>query len=1134
MPTGDGNESARSQWPTYLMMGVSILLAGVILAVVLSRSEFSLPQPPAQRTILQGQGDTTVWSNELPPIQAKLNANSEPITGVAVPVNDTDAAQAGWTRALIANVSVNPGGEVGSIQYRGPNNTLSGSDNFTYDSSQRQLVADYIFTQVTQAYQPYVTEIGPLSNGLNCGNTVLSSVGMSATPSDDEAANVGYVKEAVAGAGGGPGGDDTQFQYNDGNGGFAGSPNLTQASNGYVLIHSTLAVDMIKSANVQVTANIDAGNVLVESLLSAANVVTSNVDAGNVIVESRLTAANIEVTSNVDAGNVLVEALLTAANVVTSNVDAGNVLVEALLTAANVVTSNVDAGNVLVGSLLTSANIEVTSNVNSGNVLVEALLTAANVAVTSNVDAGNVLVGSLLTSANIEVTSNVNSGNVLVGSLLTAANIEVTSNVNSGNVLVESRLTAANVVTSNVDAGNVMVSDDLLVLGNGNVAGTTSMFDGTYRSMMSDGYSTVTEETAGSYSSRLLFSTTNTSDPLTVADATGFSMVYRATAGSSLFMGPQPNRFAMCMNNQSATGAPGDPKVRPFLSFDPRETSKPTLDWEGSEWTNMGTVSSNITVKYTNILSNALEIDTDDGLAFRYNTSGRRGLTANNLTGFTVYDEIVSGSAVLSANSDGTRVYGTMYFGTESSSNIKVNGTKLRIQGEDGIETTNAVITYESLRMQPNSVGVGSIDFVALSGDPLDTVTIGPGRVGVQSFSGTYGVFSSSSQQYYALAEGSVQTTQLYKNFRDQKYGNGNLSIINSYQGDTAIMITSMEFDEDGNVTFYNSQEDGTGNVNMFEISSDGSVSTNAIEAANVVCSSMVASYIMGPTGDGVCAQFRSASHPFIDWEYTDGNRIAYMGQPTGSSSNFQLRTFTDANGTSFKLVLQSAGGIELDNSNVDANVFVDSAGGIRMEAGVGKSISMEITASNDMYFNGSSLYPVNKVGRVDIGTSGAPYLNVYSENYPAVSDERVKDNIQLIGLEESNTFIHSIRGRTYELNGRRAGLIAQEVYAAQQHLSGSPEIARHHVSESTACDAEERCECQVCDKCACTTCVDHAAAVETCGCYCHDAYTLEYNALIPYTLAALQAAHEREKSLLARLDALEAAVTTLINPTSG
>lgn len=175
--SGSRSTVERTQWPMYLMMAVVIALVGVVLAILLTETEFALAEAPtAERSLLQGQGSKQVWSNELPAItvntiKGNVDANNAPLTNVADSDTNTSAATVGWTRRYVgAATGSSPGGTQDSIQVN--NGALfTGYPDFTYNAETKTLTAGN-----------FVGAISALSGDFNANNrAILNASAVSAT-----------------------------------------------------------------------------------------------------------------------------------------------------------------------------------------------------------------------------------------------------------------------------------------------------------------------------------------------------------------------------------------------------------------------------------------------------------------------------------------------------------------------------------------------------------------------------------------------------------------------------------------------------------------------------------------------------------------------------------------------------------------------------------------------------------------------------------------------------------------------------------------------------------------------------------------------------------------------------------------
>ena len=273
--------------------------------------------------------------------------------------------------------------------------------------------------------------------------------------------------------------------------------------------------------SINVSANVNSGNVLATGLAS----VTGNITGGNLsgtnIVGTLTTAAqtnitsvgtlgSLTVTANTTSGNLLTGGLISA----TGNITGGNILGGANVNATThtgttvLVTANVTGGNILTGGLISS-----TGNIAGGNVIATTGLTAGTLSLTGNTISSTDSIitidpasagssGAVFIQGNLSVTGNVtyiNSNNVTTNDLtINMANNAVTAAAangggievgpagaqyasitynSTGNIWVVSNganVSGAASVTGNVTGGNILTGG--LISAAGNISANNATF----------------------------------------------------------------------------------------------------------------------------------------------------------------------------------------------------------------------------------------------------------------------------------------------------------------------------------------------------------------------------------------------------------------------------------------------------------------------------------------------------------------------------------------------------------------------------------------------------------------------------------------------------------------------------------
>ena len=255
--------------------------------------------------------------------------------------------------------------------------------------------------------------------------------------------------------------------------------------------------------NVQITGNLELGNLSVSGVINT----TGNITGGNLVSNAAITAATtINAIGNITGGNVTTAGItstgsLTASTTInaTGNITGGNVS-----TAGQVVaTGNITGGNVSTagitstGSLTASTTINATGNITGGNLTTTGITSTGSLTASTTIDAtGNITggnltttgitsTGSLTASTTINATGNITGGNLSAGSGI----ISTTGNVNGGNVNATAAVTGANLIaTGNVTGanivgttsgrfGNIVISGDDITDTNGRVNFNTAGAD---------------------------------------------------------------------------------------------------------------------------------------------------------------------------------------------------------------------------------------------------------------------------------------------------------------------------------------------------------------------------------------------------------------------------------------------------------------------------------------------------------------------------------------------------------------------------------------------------------------------------------------------------------------------------------
>ena len=183
------------------------------------------------------------------------------------------------------------------------------------------------------------------------------------------------------------------------------------------------------------TAFDGTGNIIVKA---SANLTTPNIGAA--------TGTSLNVTANVDAGNLRASGLVSAAG----NVTGGNITTAGVVSAGSTVTGTTLIGSVVTATgNITGGNLSAAGNITAGGTISNSTTISTNTLAASTVSAtGNVIGGNINSSGIMSSTGNAIHGNILTGGLISA----------TGNITTANTLTATGAATTGVLAaiiGNV-------------------------------------------------------------------------------------------------------------------------------------------------------------------------------------------------------------------------------------------------------------------------------------------------------------------------------------------------------------------------------------------------------------------------------------------------------------------------------------------------------------------------------------------------------------------------------------------------------------------------------------------------------------------------------------------------------
>jgi hypothetical protein len=598
-----------------------------------------------------------------------------------------------------------------------PNNRLSGSYNINVTNANTA-------NTVVDAIQPNITSVGTLTqlyvNGTanlgNVGNIKIGGGTNGYVLSTDGTGNLSWTAQTGGNGNGTPGGATTQIQYN-GDGAFAGSPNLSWTnSTNFLYVGGNATITGRVNASV-ITSNVSTGTApfIVVSTTPVANLGVQTAATVRTNAQPNITSVgtltNLDVSGNIVTNNLTVNTTFTTnGNIVTPlNVFANNGTVRAnlltgILTTATqpnitsignlttlVVTGNVSAGNLsgansvsanfVTGTLTTNAqpNINYVGNLgwlnvntsvpnSNGNITFNGSMSgtgaASNITITGNVHAGNFveanyLVGVLTTNAQPNITS--------VGTL---TGITVNGTANLGNV--------ANVKITGGTNGYVLSTD-----GAGNLSWVAQSNGGGGNGVPGGSNTQIQFNDAGSFGGSGNFTFNKLTNQFTVA---GNSLVTGNSTTSRLI----------------STGATG---TSPFVvnSTTPVanlavETAATVRNGAQPNITSVGTLTG-LTVA-GNITSNNLTVDNSFSVSNNIIAGGN--IFANN---GTVRGNLLTGTLTTSLQPNITSV------GTLSNLSVTGNATVGNLLGAN-LVSANFVTGTLTTNAQPNINYVGNLGYL--------------------------------------------------------------------------------------------------------------------------------------------------------------------------------------------------------------------------------------------------------------------------------------------------------------------------------------------------------------------------------------------------------------------------------------
>ena len=381
------------------------------------------------------------------------------------------------------------GGTDTQIQFN-DGGSFAGNANLTFNKSTNQLtvgggtggaisgansVTANFFIGVfdsTSSSQPNITSVGTLTD-----LTVTGNVSPGGIKTDDYYYANGDPVNFTN-----PTGNNTEVQFNNGDGNFGADANFTYN-------HDT---ELLTVGNANVVANFAAGNIYSSGLANVANLdvvynanVTANLTANNANVTNEFTSNNANVRANLTANNANVTNEFTSntANI-TANLTANNANVTNDFTSNNAnITANLTANNANVTNDLTSNNANITANLTANNANVTNEFTSNTANIRANLIANNANVTNDFTSNNANITANLIAGNAVITTTANVGNLIIASGgVFTGDLIPSSNLGSNLGNTTNrfkdlwlsgstINIGNTTISasDDEIVMGNANI-----------------------------------------------------------------------------------------------------------------------------------------------------------------------------------------------------------------------------------------------------------------------------------------------------------------------------------------------------------------------------------------------------------------------------------------------------------------------------------------------------------------------------------------------------------------------------------------------------------------------------------------------------------------------------------------
>lgn len=1216
----------------YLILCIVTIVSVAILIVTLSRSEFALPEAPLQRTILQGQGGSTVWSNELPPIQAKLNGDNNPITNIAAPVNDTDAAQAGWTRRLVEqSTGSKPQGVPGSVQYYGANDDFAGSAAFTYNTSNGRLTSTTFSGRLEAGQQPGVTAIGvqdadmymggfsirnvasvngnlagfvtettqPListissGNGLSVNNSPITGMSMRPTPGASDATTVQYVADAVANAGGGPGGGNNQYQFNDGNGGFVGTINLARFSNGVISMSEGLKVSgdvLSDSANIGVlnAGPINASTAILTGLtLQGAMNGTTATFSGAVSATGDMTGEKGSFTEVESTGPI--EGTIATFTSVTAGagaVSGGAATFTSVATGAGAVSggeatfTSVNAGvGAVNGGAATFTSMNAVSGAVSGGT---ATFTSTNggagtftsvdgdAATFTSVNAGtgNVSGGAATFTSVNAGTGMIRGGDTTLTSGNVFTNLYVHQQLGATDILTTNTITTTNLVSdgkvSSVTGIFTLVVTAPLLKSSGEVAGVTGNFSGEVAaaSIAASG------EVAGSSGT---FTNTVTAGEVSAVDATISGNV---SVAANLDVANVSVSEELKITNLTITPFPNGVGTRfsyvsdvMFLKIDEVIFRQPIYCEVGTSVISSLRIDSNlympnkIGIQFNNPTDNpngiTLEYDTD-ALYLRTDTSnslvakpggttemwGESDSTGKGMK--TTWDNAwtVSRGNLVGSDAD-FNFLSIDYDAGNVSGNVRRSGQNteypwLRVTNKDTnlYSSGELFLTSNIVSGATDIYGKDHMILKVGDGDTESNITLSD----ISSVKYGYGLRTYARGNIAFTSDG--VSTSLYASSRTLLSGGYNFTHL--YAGSnqcfratntTTDIYAANEkvFEADGNdmKMLANNKQILSSVGTVTSLSTDGNpfIYCDSSNEDVVIQAASSAEYQARFVVFNTTIGVEADARPASSHVFTVRHNGAGIGL-YGNTYSWQSYYMNGDHATQYRLAGRTGVYYAYPNDfMVRAEQIATTDANVYLDA----NLILSSTQADVKLIvpNGKVVMDTDMIPvsnlTSDIGTPTLLYHNMYAENFLNTSDERLKSNVE--PLSNALPFVRAVASKTFEMHGDpHAGYLAQQVV---EEMDAQPvPVALVHIDYKTADLCEnEPCTCEVCGDCGCSSCVDHVSVHDNdeCDCLCHAQYSLDYSKMTPFLSSAIKTVDDRVLALEAENASLKATLADVL-----